>query len=72
LLPDLPINNINFITTMASNVLDNGQTNTLILFIACSDPTAPTDLQYALDHSLDGNTDASTTDFQQEEYKGIE
>ena len=57
---------------MAFNVLDDGQINTLILSIACSDPTAPTDLQYALNHSLDGNANASTTNFQQEEYKGIE
>ena len=71
MLPDLPVNDINSITTMVFNTLDDSQTNTLILFIACSDPTAPTDLQYALDHSLDGNADASTTDFQQEEYKGI-
>ena len=51
---------------MASNALDDGQTNTLILSIARSDPTAPTDLQRASDHSLDGNANASTTDFQQE------
>ena len=42
--PDLPINDINFITTMASNALDDGQMNTLILSAAYSDPTTPTDL----------------------------
>jgi len=71
LLPDLPINNINSITTIASNASDDGQTNTSILSTARSDPTAPTDLQRVSDHSLDGNANASTTDSQQEEYKGI-
>jgi len=47
---------------MASNALDDGQTNTLILSITRFNPTIPTDLQYASDYSLDGNTDASTTD----------
>ncbi|OCK96845.1 uncharacterized protein K441DRAFT_656870 [Cenococcum geophilum 1.58] len=56
---------------MASNASDDGQTNTLILSTARSDPTAPTDLQRVSDHSLDGNADASTTDSQQEEYEGI-
>ena len=46
---------------MASNALDNGQTNTLSLSTDRSDPTAPTDLQRASNHSLDGNADASTT-----------
>ena len=63
LLPDLPINNINSITTIASNVLNNSQTNTSILSIARSNPTIPTDLQRALDYSLDGNTNAFTTKF---------
>ena len=48
---------------MASNALDNGQTNTLSLSTARSDPTAPTDLQRASDHSLDGNVDTSITEF---------
>ena len=56
---------------MAFNASDNNQMNTLILSTARSDPTAPTDLQRASDHSLDGNTDASTTDFQPEEYADI-
>ena len=55
---------------MASNASDDGQTNILILSTG-SGPTAPTDLQRASDHSLDGNADASTTDFQQEKYEGI-
>jgi len=44
LLLDLPINNINSITAMAFNALDNGQTDTLTLSIARSDPTVPTNL----------------------------
>ena len=44
---------------MAFNALDDGQTNTLTLSTALSDPTVPTNLQHA--YSLDGNTDASTT-----------
>ena len=46
------------------NLPNDGQTNTLILSTAHSDSTAPTDLQRALDNSLDGNADASATDFQ--------
>ena len=46
--------------------------NTLILSTAHSDPTVLIDLQCALDYSLDGNTDASTTDFQLEEYVDID
>jgi len=57
---------------MASNASDDGQTNTSILSTARSDPTVPTDLQRASEHSLDSNADASTTDFQQEEYDRIE
>ena len=53
---------------MASNASDDGQINTLILSIARSDSTVPTDLQRASDYSLDGNTDASTTDSQPEDY----
>ena len=56
---------------MASNASDNYQTNTSILSTACSDPTAPINLQRASDHSLDGNTDASTTDFQPDEYVDV-
>ena len=56
---------------MASNASDDGQTNTSILSTARSGPTAPTDLQRASEHSLDGNVDASTIDFQQEKYEGI-
>ena len=48
---------------MASNVLDNSQINTLILSTAHSNPTVPTNLQHASDYSLDGNADASTTNF---------
>ena len=48
---------------MASNALNNGQMDTLSLSTARSDPTAPTDLQRASDHNLDGNADASTTEF---------
>ena len=40
LLPDLPINNINSITTMAPNASDDGQINTSIISIARSNPTA--------------------------------
>jgi len=47
---------------MASNALDDGQTNTLTLSTARSNPTIPTDLQRASNYSLDGNTNASTTD----------
>ena len=72
LRPDSAVNNINFITTIASNASDDGQTNTSILSTARPNPTVPTDLQRASEHSLDGNADASTTDFQQEEYEGIE
>ena len=71
LLPDLLINDINSITTIASNALDDGQTSTLILSTACSDPTAPIDLQCASEYSLDSNIDASTTEFQPDEYAGI-
>ena len=71
LLPDLLINDINSITTIASNASDNGQTSTSILSIARSNPTTPTDLQRASDHSLDGNIDASTTEFQLDKYTGI-
>jgi len=53
---------------MASNALDDGQTNTSTLSIARSDPTIPTNLQRASDYSLDGNTNASTTDSQPEDY----
>jgi len=53
---------------MASNALDNA----LTLSAARSDPTAPTNLQRALDYSLDGNTDASTTDFQPDEYADVD
>jgi len=56
---------------MASNAPDNYQINTSTLSTACSDPTALTNLQRALDHSLDGNTDASTTDFQLDEYADV-
>ena len=48
---------------MAFNVLDDGQINTLILSIAYSDPIAPTDLQHALDYSLNDNADVFTTNF---------
>ena len=61
LLLDLPINNINFITTMASNALDDGQTNTSTLSTARSDPTVSTDLQHASDYSLNGNTNVVRT-----------
>jgi len=47
---------------MAFNALDNGQINTLILFTARSDPTIPTNPQRASNYSLDGNTNAFTTD----------
>ena len=57
---------------MAFNASDDGQTNTLILSTAHSNPTVPTDLQRASDHSLNGNADVSTTDFQQEKYEGLE
>ena len=50
---------------MAFNALDDGQMNT-ILSTARFGPTAPTYLRHASDHGLDGNADASTTDFQQE------
>ena len=40
LLPDLPINNINSITTMVPNASDDSQTNTLIISTARSNPTA--------------------------------
>jgi len=63
LLLDSPINDINSITTMASNALDNGQMDTLSLSTVRSDPTVPTDLRRASDHNLDGNADASTTEF---------
>ena len=53
---------------MASNASGNCQTNTSTLSTACSDPTAPTNLQRASDHGLDGNTGTSTTDFQPDEY----
>ena len=56
---------------MASNVSDDDQTNTSILSIARSGPTAPTHLQRASDHSLDGNADASTTDFQKKSMKEL-
>jgi len=64
LLLDFPTNNINSITAMASNALDNGQTNTSTLSTARSNPTIPTNLQHVSDYSLDGNTNASTTDSQ--------
>ena len=48
---------------MASNALDNGQMDTLSLSTVRSDPTVPTDLRRASDHNLDGNADASTTEF---------
>ena len=54
---------------MASNASDNCQINTSTL--SSSDPTAPTNLQAASDHSLDGNTDVSTTNFQPDEYADI-
>ena len=57
---------------MASNALDNGQTNTLILSTARSNPTIPTNLQRASDYSLDGNTNASTTDSQPEDYTEVD
>ena len=56
---------------MASNTLVNSQTNTLILSTAHSNPTVLTYLQRASDRSLDGNTNASTTDFQPEKYANI-
>ena len=56
---------------MASNTLDDGQTNTSILSTVHSNPTALTDLQCASDHSLDNNTDAFTNEFQPDEYAGI-
>jgi len=62
LLLDLPTDNINSITTMASNASDDGQMNTSTLSTARSNPTVPTNLQHASDYSLDGNTNASTTD----------
>ena len=57
---------------MASNTPDNGQTTTSSLSTARSNPTVPTDLQRASDHSLDGNVNASTTEFQPNEYAGID
>jgi len=63
LLLDLPTNNINFITTMASNASDNRQTNTSTLSTARFNPTVPTDLQHA--YSLDGNTDLQVACIQQ-------
>ena len=56
---------------MASNASDNCQTNTSTLSTACFDPIAPINLQRASDHSLDGNTDASTTDFQADKYADV-
>ena len=56
---------------MASNASDDGQTNTLILFTTHSNPTVPTYPQRASDYSLDGNTNASTTDFQLKKYANI-
>ena len=57
---------------MASNASDDCQTNTSTLSTARSDPTAPTNLQRASDHSLDGDTDASTTDFQPDDYADVD
>ena len=56
---------------MASNALDDGQTNALTLSTARSNPTVPTDLQHASDYSLDGNTNAFTTDPQLEDYTEV-
>jgi len=57
---------------MASNASDDGQTNTSVLSTARSNPTVPTNLQSALDHSVIGNTNASTTEFGPEDYAGID
>ena len=57
---------------MAFNASDNSQTNTLTLSTTRSNSTAPTNLQRASDHSLDGNTDASTTDLQRDEYADVD
>ena len=57
---------------MASNASDNYQTNTSTLSTACSNPTAPINLQRALDYSLDGNTNASTTNFQLDDYVDVD
>jgi len=56
---------------MASNASDDGQINTLTLSTARSDPTIPTNLQRASDYSLDGNTNASTTNSQPEDYTEV-
>jgi len=55
---------------MASNASDDGQTNTSTPSTARSDPTIPIDLQHA--HSLDSNTDVSTTDPQLEDYTDVD
>ena len=56
---------------MAFNASDDGQINTLIFCTARFCPTLSIYLQRASDYSLDGNADASTTNFRQEKYKGI-
>lgn len=56
---------------MASNALDDGQTNTSVLSTTRSNPTVPTNLQGASDHSVIGNTNALTTEFEPEDYAGI-
>ena len=56
---------------MASNALDDGQTNTSVLSTARSNPTVPTNLQGTSDNSVIGNTDALTTEFEAEDYTGI-
>ena len=57
---------------MASNVSDDGQTNTSVLSTARSNPTVPTNLQGASDYSVIGNTDALTTEFEPADYAGID
>ena len=57
---------------MSSNVSDNSQINTSILSTACSNPTAPTDLQRASNYSLDNNNDTSTSEFKLEPYAEVD